>query len=278
MTGLDLTIIIVYFAVLVVVGIIGTIKAKTSEMYILAGRNLGVFMLFGCLTAVFLGGSSTIGSAQLGYENGVSGVWFVFSMGLGITLFGILLLNRVTGFKLMTISELLGKLFGVESKLIGAVIAAIYTLMVSVTQVIAIGALLSAIFDWDLTISMLVGGGIVFFYTILGGMWSVSMTDIIQFLIMTAGIFLIMLPISLSKAGGFGELTAQLPSSYFDFSAIGFKEIFQYILTFTLGMMVGQDIWQRYFTAKNLKTARKGGILVGIYSLFYSMAMVIIGM
>lgn len=278
MTGLDMSIIIIYFAVLVVVGIIGTIKAKTSEMYILAGRNLGVFMLFGCLTAVFLGGSSTIGSAQLGYESGFSGVWFVFSMGLGIMLFGILLLNRVTGYKLMTISELLGKIFGIKSKLIGAVIAAIYTLMVSVTQVIAIGSLLSAIFNWGLTSSMLIGGGIVFFYTILGGMWSVSMTDIIQFLIMTAGIFLVMLPISLSQAGGFGELIVQLPSSYFDFSAIGFKEILQYILTYTLGMMVGQDIWQRYFTAKSLKTARKGGILVGVYSLLYSMAMVIIGM
>lgn len=43
-------------------------------------------------------------------------------------------------------------------------------------------------------------------------------------------------------------------------------------------MMVGQDIWQRYFTAKNLKTARTGGILVGVYSLLYSLAMVIIGM
>src|SRR5699024_7452690 len=278
MTSLDMMIIIIYFAVLVIVGIIGTIKAKTSEVYILAGRNLGVFMLFGCLTAVFLGGSSTIVLAQLGYETGFSGVWFVFSMGLGITLCAMLLLNRLTGYILMSISELLDKLFNVESKLIGAVVAAIYALMVSVTQVIAIGALLSAIFDWNLIFAMLIGGGIVFFYTILGGMWSVSMTDIIQFVIMTAGIFLIMLPISLSKAGGFSELTAQLPSSYFSFSAIGFSEIMQYLLTFTLGMMVGQDIWQRYFTAKNLKTARTGGVLVGIYSFLYSMAMVIIGM
>ncbi|QQK75764.1 hypothetical protein HUG15_09430 [Salicibibacter cibarius] len=148
MTWIDFIIIILYFVVLIVVSIIGTIKARTSEMYILAGRNLGVFMLFGCMTAVFLGGSATMGSAQLGYETGFSGVWFVFSMGLGITLFGLLLLNRVTGYKLMTISELLGKLFNNQSKLIGALVSAIYALMVSVTQVIAIGALLSAIFDW----------------------------------------------------------------------------------------------------------------------------------
>ena len=69
---LDVFVLTVYFAALMTVGIIGTKKAKTSEMYMVAGRNLGVFMFFGCLTAVFLGGSSTIGTAQLGYENGVS--------------------------------------------------------------------------------------------------------------------------------------------------------------------------------------------------------------
>lgn len=278
MTWLDMTVIFIYFLILVGVGIIGVRKAKTSDMYLLAGRNLGVFMLFGCLTAVFLGGSSTIGSSQLGYETGLAGVWFVFSMGLGISLFGLLLLRKVTGYKLTTISELLGKLFNVQSKLIGSVIAAIYTLMVSVTQVIAIGVLLSAMFNWSLTFAMLVGGGVVFFYTILGGMWSVTMTDIVQFSIMTVGIFLIMLPISLAKVGGFAELAAQLPASHFDVFDIGLYEIFKYVITYTLGMMVGQDIWQRYFTAKNYKTAHTGGILVGVYSLLYSLAMVIIGM
>lgn len=278
MSNIDFIIIAVYFLTLISVGIIGTIKAKTSEQYMVAGRNLGVFMLFGCLTAVFLGGSSTIGSSQLGYETGLSGIWFVFSMGLGITLFGLLFLDRVMGFKLLTISELLGKLFNTQSKLVGAIVAAIYTLMISVTQVIAIGALLSGIFEWNLTVSMLVGGGIVFFYTILGGMWTLSITDAIQFSIMTIGIFAIMLPQSLNAAGGFSELTAQLPSSYFDVTAIGFKEILSYLLTYTLGMMVGQDIWQRYFTAKNTKTAKTGGVLVGIYSLLYSAAMIIIGM
>lgn len=160
---LDVFVLTVYFAALIAVGIIGTKKAKTSEIYMVAGRNLGVFMFFGCLTAVFLGGSSTIGTAQLGYENGVSGVWFVFSMGLGIMLFGLLLYKRVIGYRLMTISEFLGKRFNVGAKLIGATVAAIYALMVSVTQVIAIGSILNAVFGWDLMVSMLVGGGIVFF-------------------------------------------------------------------------------------------------------------------
>lgn len=278
MTFIDVLIMVVYFAALIIVGIIGVRKAKTAEIYIVAGRNLGLYMFFACLTAVFLGGSSTIGATQLGYEIGLSGIWFVFSMGLGITLFGLLLLNKVMKFELMTISELLGKLFNTQSKLIGALVSAIYTLMITVTQVIAIGVLLSAIFDWALIPSMLFGGGVVFFYTILGGMWSVSMTDVIQFTIMTVGMFFIMLPISLIKAGGFGEIYAALPANYFNVTDIGFVDIMKYLITYTLGMMVGQDIWQRYFTAKTTKVAKTGGVLVGVYSLLYSLAMVLIGM
>src|SRR5699024_10926776 len=111
-----------------------------------------------------------------------------------------------------------------------------------------------------------------------GGMWSVSMTDVVQFAIMTIGIFFIMLPVSLSKVGGFNELLVQLPSSYFSFTNIGFFEILKYLTTFTLGMMVGQDIWQRYFTARNKKIAVTGGALISVYAFLYSMAMVIIGM
>ncbi|SDK95761.1 sodium:solute symporter family transporter [Lacicoccus qingdaonensis] len=275
---LDYLIFAVYFLLLISIGLLGMMRAKTSEQYMVADRNLGVWMLFGCLTAVFLGGSSTIGSSQLGYEMGLSGVWFVFSMGLGIALFGLLFLDRVMGYKLLTISELLGKLFGTNSKLIGAVVAAIYTLLISVTQIIAIGALLSGVFDWGLTSSILVGGAIVFGYTILGGMWTLSITDVFQFAIMTIGIFVIMLPQSLSDAGGFEGLRNNLPSTYFNFTEIGLREIMSYLLTYTLGMMVGQDIWQRYFTAKNRKVAKTAGVLVGVYSLLYSLAMVVIGM
>lgn|SRR5690625_194569 len=278
MEVIDVIILFVYFSVLIIIGFIGMRKAKTSEMYLVAGRNLGIFMFFGALTAVFLGGSSVIGTAQLGYEVGLSGIWFVFSMGLGIMFFGLMLFQKVTDFKLMTISELLGRLFNVQSKLMGAIVSAIYALMITVTQIIAIGVLLSAIFDWSTIVSMLVGGGIVFFYTILGGMWAVTMTDIIQFSIITLGIFVVMLPASLSAAGGFGQLTAQLPSSFFNVTGIGFMGIFKYVITYTLGMMVGQDIWQRYFTAKDTKVARTGGVLVGVYSLVFSLAMVLIGM
>jgi solute:Na+ symporter, SSS family len=275
---LDISIIIVYFLIVIGIGVIGSRKAKTIEDYALAGRNLGFFMYFGCLSAVILGGASTIGTTKLGYEFGVSGMWLVFMLGLGIMGLGIFFLKKIAGFKVLTISEFLGKRFGNQARLLSALVASIYALMVAVTQVIGIGTVMNVLLGWDLTSSMLLGGGIVLFYTILGGMWSVTMTDIVQFVIMTIGVFFIMLPLSLSKAGGWSSLTQQLPDSYFSFTGIGGSQVFQYFLLFCLGMIVAQDIWQRIFTARTNKTARLGTIIAGVYSLLYGLAVSIIGM
>lgn len=278
MNIIDVLIMVGYFAVLVGVGIIGSRRAKTAEDYILAGRNLGFFMYFGCLTAVILGGASTIGSAQLGYEYGLSGMWLVFMLGFGIMLLGLFLIKRITNFKVMTISEFLGKRFNTQTQLISALVASIYAMMVTVTQVIGMGTILNVLIGWNLTISMLVGGGIVLFYTILGGMWSVTMTDIVQFVVMTIGIFVFMLPMSISSAGGWSQLSLQLPNTYFSLSGIGSTQIFHYFLLFGLGMVVAQDIWQRVFTAKTIKIAQTGTVFAGIYSLLYGLAISVIGM
>ncbi len=274
----DVVIMIAYLLLLVVVGVIGSRRAKTSEDYVLAGRNLGFFMYFGCLGAVILGGASTIGSTKLGYEFGLSGMWLVVMLGLGIMLLGIFLAKRISKLSVMTISEYLSKRFGVEAGLVSALIAATYAMMVSVTQVIGMGTILNVLLGWNLNVSMLVGGGIVLFYTILGGMWSVTMTDIVQFVIMTIGVFFIMLPLGLSKAGGWSSLQANLPDTYFTFTGIGGHQIFQYFLLFALGMVVAQDIWQRILTAKTIEVARAGTVAAGVYSLLYGIAVAIIGM
>ncbi|MFC4770182.1 sodium:solute symporter [Effusibacillus consociatus] len=278
MNLLDTSVILLYFTVLIVVGIIGARRAKTSEDFVLAGRNLGFFMYLGCLAAVILGGASTIGTTKLGYKFGLSGMWFVTSIGLGIMLLGVLFIKRISGANVSTISELLGKRYSSETRLISALVSSIYTLMVGVTQVIGMGAIINVLLGWNMTVSMIVGGGIVLFYTILGGMWSVTVTDIIQFVIMTVGIFVIMLPMSLSSAGGWDALLAKLPASHFDFSTIGGDQIFQYFLLYSLGLVVSQDIWQRVFTAKTIKISRVGAVWAGIYSIGYALALSIVGM
>lgn len=274
----DVSIIIGYFTLITAVGLLGMKKAKTSEDYAIAGRNLNFFMYFGCMSALTLGGAATIGTAKLGYISGISGMWFVCAQGIGLIVISIFLAKKIFNLKVLTIGEMLENRFNVEARVMSSIVSAIYTTMLTVTQIIAIGSILNVWIGWNYTLSILVAGGIVIIYTGLGGMWSVTMTDIVQFLVMTIGIFFVMLPMSLNQVGGFNGLKNAIPSNYLDISAMGGLDIFKSILLYTLGIVVGQDVWQRIFTAKSLKVSRTGMIAAGGYSFLYAITITIIGM
>ena len=73
----------------------------------MAGRRLGYPLYIGTLSAVVLGGASTIGTASLAHENGISGMWLVLMIGLRIVAPGALLSTRLSNLGVYTVSEML---------------------------------------------------------------------------------------------------------------------------------------------------------------------------
>jgi SSS family solute:Na+ symporter len=72
-------------------------------------------------------------------------------------------------------------------------------------------------------------------------------------------------------------LRLALPASYFDFTAIGWQTIFTYFQLFYFGLMIGQDIWQRMFTARSPAIAGWGSVAAGVYCLLYALAGALVG-
>ena len=167
--------------------------------------------------------------------------------------------------------------YGAPSRLISALIIAVYALMIAVTSTIAVGTVFKVILGLSPSVAILVAGGIVVAYSVAGGMWSITLTDIIQFCIMTVGIFFLLLPIVIIRAGGFSGMREALPASYFDLTTIGWQTIFTYFLLFFFGLMIGQDIWQRVFTARSPQIARWGSVAAGVYCLLYALAGALVG-
>jgi SSS family solute:Na+ symporter len=105
-------------------------------------------------------------------------------------------------------------------------------------------------------------------------MWSITLTDFVQFLIQTVGIFLILLPVVLVEAGGL----AAVPPEALSPTTIGGETILTYFVIYTFGLLIGQDIWQRVFTARSPGVARWAGAAAGVYCLLYGVAGALIGM
>ncbi|MGW0532137.1 sodium:solute symporter [Streptomyces sp. NPDC003032] len=275
--AVDYTVIVVYLAGMLAMGWWGMRRAKSKSEFLVAGRRLGPWMYSGTMAAIVLGGASTIGGVGLGYQYGLSGAWMVVTIGLGILALSVFFSARIARLKVYTVSEMLDLRYGGRAGVISGVVMWAYTLMLAVTSTIAYATIFDVIFDMDRTLAIILGGSIVVAYSTLGGMWSITLTDMVQFVVKTVGVLLLLLPIAVVKAGGFSEMRAKLPTEYFDPLGIGGETIFTYVLIYTFGMLIGQDIWQRVFTARSDRVARYGGTVAGTYCLVYAVAGAVIG-
>lgn len=275
--AVDYVVIVVYLAGMLAMGWWGMRRAKSKSEFLVAGRRLGPAMYSGTMAAIVLGGASTIGGVGLGYQYGLSGAWMVVTIGLGLLALSVFFSARIARLKVYTVSEMLDLRYGGRAGVISGVVMWAYTLMLAVTSTIAYATIFDVLFDVNRTLAIILGGSIVVAYSTLGGMWSITLTDMVQFVVKTIGVLLLLLPIAVVKAGGFSEMKAQLPTSYFDPLGVGGETIFTYVLIYTFGMLIGQDIWQRVFTAGSDRTAKWGGTIAGTYCLVYAVAGAVIG-
>jgi SSS family solute:Na+ symporter len=276
--ALDYTVIVAYLLGMIGMGWWGMRRATTKSEYLVAGRRLGGVMYSGTMSAIVLGGASTIGGVRLGYQYGISGAWLVLSIGLGILLLSAAFARRIARLKVYTVSDMLDIRYGGSSAAVSGVVMWGYALMLTVTSLGASSTIFNVLFGFDRWAGILLAGAIIVLYSVLGGMWSISMTDIIQFVVKTIGILFLLLPFALVRAGGFEGMRQRLAASDFDFTAIGGGTIVTLLVTYTLGLLIGQDIWQRVFTARTPKVATWGGIVSGLYCLIYAFAGALIGM
>ncbi|MNF35477.1 Sodium/proline symporter [compost metagenome] len=276
--ALDIFVVLIYAAGMLLLGWYGMRKAKSHEDYLVAGRNLGPSLYMGTMAATVLGGASTVGTVRLGYVHGISGFWLCAALGLGIVALNLFMAKPLLKLKIFTVTQVLEQRYNPMARQASAVIMLAYALMIGVTSTLAIGTVLQVLFGLPFWMSVLLGGGVVVVYSTIGGMWSLTLTDIVQFVIKTVGLMFILLPMCLYRVGGWDELVAKLPASNFNFATIGYDTIITYFLIYFFGILIGQDIWQRVFTARDEKVAKYAGTTAGLYCIIYGLACALIGM
>lgn len=275
---MDFIVIAIYMAAMIGIGWYAKSRAKTESDFLVAGRRLGPMLYAGTMGALVMGGGATVGGVGLGYQYGISGMWLVFNMAFGVLLISIVFAARISRLKVYTVSQMLELRYGPGSSLISGTVMFSYALMIAVTSTIAYGSIFAVLFDFGKVPSILIGGGVVVLYSTLGGMWSITLTDFVQFVIKTVGMFAILLPLALMRAGGFEGLHSNLPETAFSLTHIGVGTIFTYFLLYVFTMVIGQDIWQRVFTARSDRVAKWAGTAAAAYGFCYAIAGALIGM
>jgi SSS family solute:Na+ symporter len=275
---IDIAIIVFYLVSMLAFGFWGKSRTKDSADFLVAGRRLGPALYTGTMAAVVLGGASTVGGVGLGYKYGVSGMWLVVSIAVGLLLLSVVFAGRIQRLKVYTVAQMLKLRYGVDATAASGIVMVAYTLMLSVTSTIAYATVFNVLFNTNRTLSVIIGGAIVMLYSSIGGMWSITLTDMVQFVLKTIGIFFLLLPFTWNEAGGFEGIRERAGDTVFDLGAIGIPTIITFFVVYSFGMLIGQDIWQRVFTARSPGVAKWGGTTAALYCVLYGVAGAVIGM
>ncbi|MDR1744659.1 MAG: sodium:solute symporter family protein, partial [Planctomycetota bacterium] len=285
MEGINPTfwIVIIYMATMIGIALFVSFrKVKSSEDFHLAGRSLGPLMMAGTLAAAEIGGGSTVGVAQRAFgEWGFSAGWYVICAGVGIFLVSFVapFLRRSMA---TTVPEIIGRRYGKPSHLITTLLSLFTLFVATAAQVKATSAIVGAISGGDIVTVTILVAIVVTVYTMLGGLVSVAFTDIVHIIFITVGMAIAM-PFILDGAGGWENIKTMITSrpgfeDHFSMTKVGWKTIIGLILMYFMTFSTGQEAVQRYFAAKDIKTARLGSFLCSILMACYGFIPAIIGL
>ena len=229
-------------------------KDATVLDHLIMGRKLTLPMFVATLVATWYGG--IFGVTKIAFNQGIynfitQGVfWYIAYL-----LFAFFMVDKIAPYKAVTLPNLIEKMFGKKSGILGAFFNFFNVLPIS--YAISIGLFIGLLTGYSFELSMATGLVLVASYSSFGGLRSVVFSDLIQFFVMCSGVALVLI-LSISNFGGPEFLKSNLPETHF--SLTGTNSI---ATTFIWGMialstLVDPNFYQRCFAAKSPRVAKKG--------------------
>ncbi len=143
------------------------------------------------------------------------------------------------------------------------VISLNFTLSAGV-QLAATCKLLAPVMELDITTVTLVTGIVILLYTFMGGLWAVSITDVVQGVILLSITFIV-LPKALGLVGGLENLINAVPALTFDHTYNGVHYTQHWLIAIFIIMCLGTAAGaaQRFYSVKDERDAKRVGKLAG---------------
>jgi solute:Na+ symporter, SSS family len=277
-----------YLGVLSVLSIIATRKVNTEEDYLVAGRKLPLFLCWGTLIATWFGAATMTAASESAREEGLLGVILdPFACAATLVYAGLMFAGPMWRMKLLTTSDFYRRTYGSTAELVGACIQVPAYFGWIALQYKAIGGMLAVYFGIPVEWGIVIACGVTLSYTMIGGMWSVTLTDTLQISLAFFGLLLLAYSAYSQFGGGsafagIDRLLTETDPQYLTLippaAAAAILATTGAWATGLFGNIPGQDLQQRIFSAKDSKTASRACILAGILYLCFGMIPVSLGL
>jgi solute:Na+ symporter, SSS family len=266
-------ILIIYFLLMIYLGIRSSGKIKSNSDYYIAGKKGNIWQITGSLLATILGSSAILGTVDLALTQGWAASWFLISAAIG--LFILISLSRLVRQQgKYTLPQMIGDFYGGEAKLISSLIISTAWIGVIAAQIIGAAKILQGFTGLSYSAGVWISGLVFIFYTLIGGQISVLKTDLYQSFIIIGGILITAMFILFTET----TPVARMTGLNFPFNS-GFKPFDLVVLFFihSTTYIVGPDIYSRIFCAESRATARRSVLLTAVILVPFSLCITFIG-
>lgn len=273
---MSVVILCIYLAVLFLIAYSVKNRVNTAQDYLLAGRSVGFWMLSGSLAATHFGAGFVLGGASWGVQYGIGGIWYGLACGLGLFLLS-LFAGKLRSLSLYTVPQLLLQRYHSPSLSILATALSLMALIgILAAQVWACSAIFEVLGLTHTGMAAALACLVFIAYTSISGLWAAIVTDFFQILLGTAGIFMATL-FAFWKLGSWDHLTQKLdllyadgvlpfaPHQFFEWTTPGVGLIGLTLLSTSMYTLIGQDFYQRLFSAKSEKVSQSSALAAGIF-------------
>jgi len=296
LTPIDLTILVLYFAVVLFIGFYVKGQTNTSEEFFLAGREMTAWIAGLSFVSANLGSLELMGWAGSAYQYGILAThWYWIGAIPAMLFLGIVMMPFYYISKTHSVPGYLQLRFGEGARGLAAISFAFMTILMSGVNMYAMAVVMQTVLGWNMTVSIWVGAATVAIYVMLGGLRSAIINEVLQFVLIWAGAALIPI-LGLIEAGGWTQLKANIAinmqtNQYTHlWSTLGhFKDNPMGInwvgIVFGLGAIISFGYWttdflvvQRVLSAHNLRAAKMAPVIGAAFKMAVPLIVIVPGL
>jgi len=256
-------------------------KIKGLDDYLVAGRKHGILITSGTLIATVIGAGSTIGASGVAFYVGISASWYLLSACVGLILLAFTFAPVMRRMSLYTIPQFIENRYGIVAGSIAVGLGIIGLIMFLSAQIYAMGILTFKLTTLPLTLTTIISGVVVVFYTWRGGNWAVQWSDNIQTWLIIVGMGAVSL-VGIKLIGGLANFSTppiakgfeplgaqwfnpitQQPCTPWDIFALGNVAVGWTIMSITWHFTM-QSTAQRLLSSKEPSTAKYACLIAAV--------------
>jgi len=294
-TFVDYLLVVVYFAVVLLIGFAARRRVSDSLDFFLSGRSLPAWVTGLAFISANLGAVEIVGMSANGAQYGMPTMHYFWIGAVPAMLFlGVVMMPFYYGSKVRSVPEFMRRRFGTGAHLVNAISFAVAQVLIAGINLYLLATIVNALLGWPLWLSLIVAAVIVLSYITLGGLSAAIYNEVLQFFVIVAALLPLTL-IGLHRVGGVGGLIDRVTesggeeelSSWPATELSGFENpVWSTIgIVFGLGFVLSFGYWttnfvevQRAMATKSMSAARSTPIIGSFPKMFVPFIVVIPGL